>query len=220
MKYIVFDLEFTVMRSQQHLAEIIEIGAIELRQDDAGRLVMTDLFHSHVRPSRAPILSKLTMSFTGINQEQVNAAPSFRDVVKLYQKWLGDEDYYLCAWGPDDKNQFIRECHAQGSDLEWLRNYNDIQIQFTRLYGADIGQRIGLKKSLTLADIPFFGKQHNALDDAFNTAKLFSKIFPQLKLERNNAAFDPLYTTTTVYSSGEEVYKPFSQLASLLQMAL
>ncbi|WP_433945543.1 exonuclease domain-containing protein [Paenibacillus sp. SN-8-1] len=220
MKYIIFDMEFTVLRSQQHLAETIEIGAIELKEGQDGTLVMTNLFHSYVQPSLRPKLSKLTTEFTGVTQEQVNKAPLFPGAISNFKEWLEGDDYYLCSWGPDDKHQLVRECHAQGVDREWLKNYNDIQLPYTRLNGADHGQRIGLKRSLQLEEIPFIGKQHNALDDAFNTAKLFKKIFPQLKLEQNNASNDALYISEVVYSTGGIDNKPFGNLAQLLQLAL
>jgi hypothetical protein len=59
------------------------------------------------------------------------------------------------------------------------------------------------------------------LDDAFNTAKLFKKVFPRLVLETNNAAEEQLYTTSLVYSTQEEDVenKPFRHLASLLGLS-
>lgn len=220
MKYIVFDLEFTVQRKQQWLSEIIEIGAIELQTDDTGQLAFVDLFHTHVQPSRNPILSKLTTDFTGITQEQINSAPGIDDAINLFREWLGEEPYYLFAWGPDDRQHFVSECRAHSIELNWLQNYNDLQLQFTRLQGKEYRQRLGLSKSLTLLDIPFFGKQHNALDDAYNTAKIFTKIFSQLTFEQNNAAEDYSYTTEIVFSTGHEENRPFGQLAALLRMAL
>lgn len=53
MKYVVLDLEFTVLRTKKYLAETLEIGAIALTADQEGTLNMTDLFHSYVRPSRS-----------------------------------------------------------------------------------------------------------------------------------------------------------------------
>lgn len=220
MQYIVFDLEFTVQRKQQWLSEIIEIGAIKLHEDDCGELEWADLFHTCIKPTRNPVLSKLTTDFTGITQEQVNSAPYIGEAIKSFREWLGNEPYYLCAWGPDDKHHLVNECRAYRLDCDWIQNYNDIQLQFTRMQGKDYGHRIGLAKALALLDIPFLGKPHNALDDAFNTAKLFKHIFRQLTFEHNNAAHDSVYTTELVFTTGEESNRPFQQLASLLGMAL
>lgn len=219
MKYIVFDLEFTVLRSQKHTAETIEIGAIELQSDEHGELSMTDLYHTYVQPSRSPQISKLTTEFTGVTQSDVDNAPLFKGAIENFKAWLGEE-YYLCSWGPDDKYQLVRECRDKKMDLGWIRNYNDIQLSYTRLNGADIGQRMGLKKSLKAENLPFVGKQHNALDDAFNTAKLFKRYFPKLILERNNAAEESLFETKIVYSTDSEAkYTPFLELAHLLKIA-
>lgn len=219
MKYIVFDLEFTVLRSQKHMAETIEIGAIELRADEHGELSMIDLFHTYVQPLRNRTISKLTTEFTGVTQSDVDDAPLFKEAIENFKDWLG-EDYYLCSWGPDDKYQLVRECNAKKMDLSWIKNYNDIQLPYTRLNGADIGQRMGLKKSLKVEDLPFIGKQHNALDDAFNTAKLFKRYFPKFILECNNAAEESLFETRIVYRTDNDVrYTPFSELANLLKIA-
>ncbi|WP_138496003.1 3'-5' exonuclease [Paenibacillus pinistramenti] len=219
MKYIVFDLEFTVLRSQKHTAETIEIGAIELQADEHGGLSMTDLYHTYVQPSRSPKISKLTTEFTGVTQSDVDNAPLFTEAIEHFKAWLG-EDYYLCSWGPDDKYQLVRECSAKKMDLSWIKNYNDIQLSYTRLSGADIGQRMGLKKSLKAEELPFIGKQHNALDDAFNTAKLFKRHFSKFILECNNAAEEPAFETRIVYSTDNEAnYMPFGDLANLLNIA-
>jgi inhibitor of KinA sporulation pathway (predicted exonuclease) len=220
MDYIVFDMEFTVLREKQHEADILEIGAIKL-SDEGGQLGMVDLFHTYVRPASLSPLSLLTTQFTGITQEQVDTAPYFNDAVISFRSWLGSGLYYLCSWGPDDKHQMVRQCTRQRLDLNWFRNYNDIQLMFTRLQGRDHGQRWGLKKALKHLEFPFIGKQHNALDDAFNTAKLFSNIFPQLQLERNNIAEEPLYSSKLVYTSGSnDNPSPFGKLAELLGTAI
>jgi inhibitor of KinA sporulation pathway (predicted exonuclease) len=91
---------------------------------------------------------------------------------------------------------------------------------FTRLQGGDYGQRWGLKRALTEKGISFFGNQHNALDDAFNTDKLFVNIFLQLSLEHNNAAEEQRYSTSLVYTTGQEKNTPFGQLAERLGMVL
>jgi inhibitor of KinA sporulation pathway (predicted exonuclease) len=218
MNYIVFDLEFTVLRKQQHLADILELGAIKLSGAE-GSLSMVDLFHSYVRPNHYKIISPLTTEFTGITQEQVNSAPSFSEVVSDWKAWLGEEPYYLCSWGPDDKFQLIHHCRIHNVELDWIRNFNDIQLPFTRLQGGDHGQRWGLKRALEAMEMTFVGKQHNALDDAFNTVKVFRKIFPQLRLEENNAAQEPVYSTSLVYSTSGVTNRPFEQLARLLGMA-
>lgn len=216
MHYIVFDMEFAVMRQKRHTAEILEIGAIKLN-DESGTLAMVDLFQTHVRPTYFTTITPLTTEFTGITQKQADQAPSFKEAVSRFQSWLGASPYFMCSWGPDDKHQLVRQCRLHRIGLDWIQNYNDIQLMFTRLQGADHGQRIGLKKALAVSGMDFVGNHHNALDDAFNTAKLFKLIFPRLRLEENNAATERPNASSLVYTTGESVNRPFKHLAKLLR---
>ncbi|WP_172200028.1 3'-5' exonuclease [Saccharibacillus qingshengii] len=221
MKYIVFDLEFTVLRTQKHLAETLEIGAIELLADQEGTLYMNDLFHSYVQPSRS-IISRLTTEFTGITQEQADAAPRFEEAIDAFKTWLGDGEYHLCAWSKEDKYQLTGECRRHGMDVSWIRNYNDLQLAYTELKepGSSSRQRRGLSKALEAENVSFLGSQHRAIDDAFNTAKLFRLLYPFVKLETNNAAEEAVYATEIVFSTEtEERYNPFAGLAGLLQIS-
>ncbi len=218
MRYIVFDLEFTVLRTQKHRAETIEIGAIELTADEKGTLTMNDLFHTYVQPSRSRI-SPLTTEFTGITQEHADTAPRFEEAIESFKQWLGD-DYYLCAWSSEDKYQLLGECRRHGMDVSWIRNYNDLQLLYTELKEPGSKQRRGLAKALEAEGVSFIGSQHRAIDDAFNTAKLFRLLYPFVKFETNNAAEEAIYKTEIVFSTGaSERHNPFSVLAGLLQIS-
>ncbi|EFM10565.1 Exonuclease RNase T and DNA polymerase III [Paenibacillus curdlanolyticus YK9] len=215
--YIVYDLEFTVLRKQQYAADIIEIGAVKLTDGDQGPIEI-DRFQTYVKPERNKVITTHTTEFTGITQEQVDAAPTFPDAIDLFRQWIGDTTYYLCSWGPDDKQHFVRQCRDMKIELNWLRNMNDLQLYYTKLQGNDASKRIGLARALETAGFVFDGAQHRALDDAANTARLFVRMFDQITLEQNNAADDPLYETKLVYSSsddGDEGHNPFGHLASL-----
>ncbi|MDF2721439.1 MAG: exonuclease [Paenibacillus sp.] len=220
MNYVVFDMEFTVLRKQQNLSDILEIGAVKLR-DDCGQPVLIDMFHTYVQPHLHRSISPLTTEFTGITQQQVDNAPSFSEAARQFGDWLkdggADTPYYLCSWGPDDKFQLLRHCTMHKISMDWVRNYNDIQLAHTRLKGGDHGQRWGLKRALDDAGLAFFGSPHNGLDDAYNTAKLFVKMYPEIKLEQNSAD-ELMYSTTVVYSTSSEEDKdnPFKGLAEKL----
>ncbi|WP_435924228.1 exonuclease domain-containing protein [Paenibacillus sp. DYY-L-2] len=246
--YIIFDLEFMVVRKQHHLADIIEIGAVKMVApgerateggDDDGRVadggvagvcreaegtplapVLVDKFHTYVRPSRNHKLTPDTTTFTGVTQEQVERAPAFPEALKSFVEWIGEEPYYLIAWGPDDKFQFMQQCHYHELALDWLLNYNDLQLAFSRLNGMDHGRRFGLKKALEMLEFPFDGQPHRALDDAFNTGKIFTVVYPKMNLATNNAAEEQLTSSELVYSSGDdEKNLPFGDLAKRLGMA-
>lgn len=49
MPYIIYDLEFTVSRNARYSSEIIDIGAVKVKEGPDG-LYVSDTFHTYVRP--------------------------------------------------------------------------------------------------------------------------------------------------------------------------
>lgn len=218
MKVIVFDLEFTVANKWNRMNEIIEIGAIELAVEN-NDVYFVDLFHTYVRPTNQLVISDDTIKLTGISQPLINAAPTFKTAIEQFKLWLGQEDYYLAAWGPCDRRHLVQQCRQEKIALQWLKNYTDLQCQFSKLNKTgEAYAQIGLKRSLEMMNLHLFGTHHCALDDAFNTAKLFKLLFKQFQLERNQAHDFQLHTSELVYSTGQfEQNLPFSHLQQLLQ---
>ncbi|RKN74129.1 3'-5' exonuclease [Paenibacillus ginsengarvi] len=215
MQYIIYDLEFTVTRSNRQSARIIEIGAVKASEDEDG-VRITDRFQTCVRPGGKSGLSKETTEFTGIRPEDISGAPDFRDAAEQLVSWIGEDEYYLCSWGPDDKYQLLRHCRDSGFRTDWIRNHNDLQQQFSRQNATETFRQIGLKHALELTELSFEGSQHRALDDALNTAALFIHNFRQFTLQQNTAEDDAAYRTEVVYSTGDESYSPFQKLAMLM----
>lgn len=218
MTYIIYDLEFTVARSNRQTADIIEIGAVKVAETDEGVRIV-DRFQTYVRPSGRTALTKQTTQFTGIRPEDVSGAPDFRDAAEQFVAWIGEDEYYLCSWGPDDKMQLLRHCRESGFRSDWIRNHNDLQKQFSRQNATDTFRQIGLKHALELTELPFEGNQHRALDDALNTAALFIRNFHQFSLQHNTVSDEAAYKTEVVFSTGSEANTPFQKLALLMNRA-
>jgi inhibitor of KinA sporulation pathway (predicted exonuclease) len=221
MQYIIYDLEFTVSRNARYSSEIIDIGAVKVLQGDDG-LYVADTFHSFVRPSNRPVLSTDTVQFTGITQRDIDAAPLFPEAVKHFIAWLGtDTPYFLCAWGPDDRQKLVSHCRTHHVDLGWIHNTNDIQKQISRILGPNGKYRqLSLSQALELCNIDFDGQQHRALDDAVNTAQVFMRHFDRLVLTNNAADDEESRGSKLVYSTPDEEqeqYSPFGNLANLFK---
>lgn len=220
MIYIVYDLEFTVVRKQEWLAEIIEIGAAKVKEVN-GQLQIADTFQSFVKPLRDSSFTNHTTAFTGITYQDIQSAPPLPAAIEAFRAWIGEEPFYMCAWGPDDKHQLIKSCNEHKIPLDWIRNHNDIQKQFSRKRSTDTYRQIGLKRALEMLEINFEGSHHRAVDDAVNTAKVFITAFGDFTLAENNASEESLYTTHTVYESGDnEPNTPLGNLAELLKNSL
>jgi len=221
MSYIIYDLEFTVSRNTRYSSEIIDIGAVKVSENPDTGLTVTDTFHTYVRPSNKSVLSTDTVQFTGITQKDIDAAPLFPAALRQFIDWMGNEPYYMCSWGPDDRNKFISHCRTHHLDVAWITNHNDLQQQWSRaMHKEGKFRQLGLAQALELCGIEFDGTQHRALDDAINTAKVFMHQFDKFKLENNCAADDEGVASKVVYSSAvddEEKESPFGNLANLFK---
>ncbi|WP_058302114.1 3'-5' exonuclease [Gorillibacterium timonense] len=215
MLYIIYDLEMTVCRKKNQISEIIEIGAAKVTEQD-GQLVVADTFQAFVQPVKNPVLTKSTIEFTGITQENVRTADPFPEALAKFLAWIGTSDYYLCSWGPDDKLQFVRECRSHKLDMTWIRNHNNLQRQLTSIRKQEKHQQMGLKAALEWLEIPFSGSHHRAMDDAFNTAQIFVRLADQMKLELNEFA-EEKREDEIVYKTGHFANNPFGNLADLLE---
>lgn len=190
MKHIVVDLEMNTVRGKMekkgtYNMETIEIGAVML--DD--RLQEISSFRTYVKPEYnnriAPNISRLT----GITDAMVEHAPYFKEAFRMFANWclgIGDE-VIIYAWSNSDyfqmKKELVwKECELSSMerkimDTEW----SDFQKEFDSHLGFD--RQVSLKFALDMAGIDFSGREHDALDDARNTAEL-------LQIFKNESLFN------------------------------
>ncbi|KAJ9476501.1 SAP domain-containing protein [Pseudozyma hubeiensis] len=73
----------------QYPNEIIEFPVVLLKwNQDSHQLDTVDVFHSYVRPTFRPRLTKFCRDLTGVTQSQVDAAPLWNDVVTNFFHFL------------------------------------------------------------------------------------------------------------------------------------
>lgn len=173
MHFLILDLEATcwqgnVMDREQ---EVIEIGAYRL--DGYGEWV--DQFQAFVRPVLHPRLSPYCIDLTGIQQDQVSKAKPFSQVFADFEAWYFDVDtpHVMCTWGAGDKDLLIEESHRHDMDSAFLPHCINLKTQFATIH--QLPKVIGLLKAVEFSDLEFEGQHHRALDDAYNTARLFKQ---------------------------------------------
>lgn len=180
MNAIVFDLELIKRYKKEQLSEIVEIGACKV---DLESRSIVDQFQIYISP-KSGYIGKSTRKFINMKKDDVKNAVPFHIGIPQFLEWLGDK-YFLCSWGKDDKFHLINQCVRNKMDLDWLKNYNDIQQQIGRSLNADIKNQLGLKNALDLAGIKPVGRAHRGIDDAINTTELFIKFIDQISLNSN-----------------------------------
>lgn len=214
MTIIVYDLEMTVRRKKGQIAEIIEIGAAKVGVVEGSPQIVST-FQSFVKPVVVPQLTADTTSFTGITQDNVNEAGTLSQVVRDFSDWIGQEEYFLCAWGPDDQRQLVQECRQHQIPTEWIVNHNNLQKMLSKIYKLEKHQQMGLKPALEMLEIPFEGSHHRALDDAMNTAQILVKLYDKLQFRHNKPSEETKIESEVVYKTAHYENLPFAGLANL-----
>lgn len=152
--------------------ETIEIGAIRI--NDYGE--ETGSFEQFVRPLLHPRLSAFCSELTTIEQQQIDRANEFPEVIELFQDWaeIWEEDYLLCSWGSFDRKMLVSDCLLHDLDTDWIE---DRHINLKRQYHdiKRLRRPRGLKRSVEKEGFDFTGVHHRGISDAENLAKIFVK---------------------------------------------
>lgn len=176
--YVVLDLEMckvpkAARREVFHTCqEIIQIGAVEL--DDSFRVARS--FMTYVKPEYGAIDSVIHR-LTGISSQDTDSAPRAEEAFASFAQWL-PEDARLVTWSESDVNQIDDELYFKGIDVpqlyDCMEDYIDCQELFSERMNRD--RRYSLKEALLIAGVDYDTNIHDALTDARNTARLFSKV--------------------------------------------
>ena len=178
--WVVVDLEATcwsadedpALAAQQRTeAEVIEIGAVRV---DPMAEHLPGEFQTFVRPTRHPALSGFCRELTGIQQADVDDAPTFSVAYERLLLWMGGaEGAVLASWGGFDHNQLCRQAVAAGHPRPtWVAH--NIKAAFADWYRAHTGRRArhGLGRAVRELGWAFEGTAHRGIDDARNAARL------------------------------------------------
>jgi inhibitor of KinA sporulation pathway (predicted exonuclease) len=165
MLFLSLDLEFN-----QPSRKIIQVGVC-VGDFERGLIVSEERIY--VNPNE--IVSPYITTLTGIKQEQVNKgltlAEAFEKVVRLHSK-------YNCfvnplTWGGDDTQELKTQLEQAGlPQPNWPFGFRSIDVK-TLYFGYALARKItlqsGLENSMRRVGLTFYGRKHDALDDAKNT---------------------------------------------------
>ena len=182
MQYIILDLEWNQPISYHSpayksvgtklLFEMIQIGAVKVDAD----LNVVDSFSQLIQPQHYVRLHPRISRITHITQDDLADAPQFNEAVEAFAAWCG-EDYALLTWGCDDisvlyQNMTFFKCETH------LGKIYDAQQLFGEVTGNP-KERKGLKAAMEQMEITADEEEmpfHNAVNDAYYTALVFSKM--------------------------------------------
>lgn len=179
MKHVVVDLEMNSLakeyKEEKKLCgrEVIEIGAVVL--DDFYQEIGS--FKTLVKPQYNDVISPYISRLTGITTDMVKNAPIFEEALKMFISWCSNmnDQVKIYQWSGSDSEQIINEIQFKQitlgtCDWEVLQGWEDFQKEYGEKLRLE--NSVSLKNAAMYAGIDMEGTEHDALDDARNTATL------------------------------------------------
>lgn len=157
--------------------EIIQIGAVKL---DANYEI-TDEFSINIKPELYKKIHPYVEKITGLTISDFVDAPSFNEAYAEFHNFMG-QDKILGTWGYSDIKALYRNIIFNNILKQpIIINYVDIQKIATQYLKYSKGGNIGLKNAVELFGIKIDESKHfhNAFADAYYTAQVLKKIYPE-----------------------------------------
>ncbi|MGI5935612.1 MAG: exonuclease domain-containing protein [Oscillospiraceae bacterium] len=219
MQYIVLDLEWNqAMSSQASIfnklpirlrGEIIQIGAVKL----TGDMLPGEVFKADIKPVYFRRMHHKVKQLTGIDKERLSKSEKFEAVMKKFLEWCGPDCTFL-TWGYDDKGIMEQNLIIHDMDIDWMNNWINLQVIFNIQTGGD-GNQKSLVKAMEYYGIEQTRAAHDALDDAYNTAFVCSKMNLLEGLEKyKNAGNQLANRVSPVNNPSAEGALPLEHVAS------
>jgi len=198
MGYVVMDMEWNQAMSSQsavfnklpiHLrGEIIQIGAVKLTDD----FMPGDEFQIDVKPVYFKRMHYKVEKLTGFDKQRLQGGVCFKEAFNQFREWCGEGCTFL-TWGSDDKAIMEQNIIIHDLDWDWIDRWVNLQIIYNIQTQAGRNQT-GLSTAMEHFEIEQTRIAHDALGDAYNTAKVCSKLDLELGIENYEAASKVLAT--------------------------
>ena len=175
-RIVVFDVEATCWKERvfSRNKEIIEIGAVLLLRDRAHSTWPE--FQTFVRPRRLPRLSSFCRELTGITQENVDAAPTFPEALRLFLEWSQPlEQVVLATWSRYDLWQLDLDLEAHGLP-KFAIPLLDVKKLAARIVGTKSFEQTARELDPEGVALP----SHRAIADARRTARILNRLLRPL----------------------------------------
>jgi len=175
MNYIIFDLEWNqpINSARSKLlahGEIIQIGFIVIDGD----MNITHKDEVMIKPVCYKRMNPYVSNLTGIKQSDINKGGNFSDSFGVMAEYF-NENTVLITWGDDDMPILRENLAFHGlTDINLPVHYN-----LQRIYAAQTKSdqaQIGLKTALENLGITDEIKAHDALNDAYMTYLIATKL--------------------------------------------
>ena len=179
MNYIVLDMEWNqpfsrtavkIRNGVKLVGEIIQIGAVKL---DSNQKII-DTFEVKVSPKIYTVMQHMVEQITGITTKNLKDGVTFRKAIELFKYWCG-KDYVILTWGMNDIPILKDNLKFFAMGDTWIPNYYNAQCFFNKQTG-NTGRQYSIDFATEYLKIPINNTRHDALNDAYYTALIVSKL--------------------------------------------
>jgi len=170
---IVIDVEATCWEGKIPVgveSEIIEIGVCPIDINSGKLLEKVSIL---IRPQCSK-MSEFCTKLTGLTPEQLDTGITFKEACKILKTKYLTKSRTWASWGDYDRRQFERQCKTQ--NVEYPFGATHINIKNLFAIKNKLHNEVGMHKALEILDLPLEGRHHRAVDDAWNIAKILSKL--------------------------------------------
>lgn len=208
MNYVCLDLEYnkptevkTKYRQSKYIKnEIIEIGACKFTED----MKFVSGFKCYVKPYFQPKIDDHVLNLLGFeSQEYINTnGTRFSNAIKLFQHFLGDEDFIFLVWGNNDLQVLKLNCSAYNINKDWLKSKKFINVQEKYMVYKNTNQQPSLQKVISELEILYEeANLHVAFYDSLNLGKIVQKLGKNFLYKSS----DILYVTKTPFEISKKM---------------
>ncbi|HEY7597478.1 MAG TPA: 3'-5' exonuclease [Actinophytocola sp.] len=165
----VVDVEATCWRGDPppgERSEIIEIGLTVVDLAAGERVSRHGIL---VRPAHSRV-SEFCTELTSLTQAEVDGGVGFAEACRRLAGEHAAPTRPWASWGDYDRNQFTRQCRADGVGYPFGPVHTNVRAAFTEAHA--LHRRPAMPEALTLAGLPLDGRHHRGADDAWNIAAL------------------------------------------------
>lgn len=172
-RIIVIDLEATCWDGDpppgQH-SEIIEIGVCVLDVQSGERVEKRSIL---VQPEHSEV-SEFCTALTSLTPGQVRGGVSFERACRILERKYRSHDRVWASYGSYDRRQFERQCAERGIRYPFNATHINVKSLLALMHG--LPREVGLRRALTMLDLPLDGRHHRGVDDAWNTAQILAQL--------------------------------------------
>lgn len=183
MNYVIFDLEFNqdfasldenAPSFTRYPFEIIQIGASKLNSN----LKTLQTFDRFIKPSLYQKINPAITELTGITTKQLQNEQPFPSVYQDFLEFIGNTDTIFCTWGKTDIREIYSNAAFHKLDISLLpTRYINLQPLVSLHFHQPATKLMKLQTAIEALNIPTTLDFHNALNDAFYTAKIWKKLY-------------------------------------------